>query len=203
MWAVLAALVVVTGRAVAYALSGDAAARQLAGAGGGPAPVWIAAAALTCAAAFSIVGLWLVAIGVRERCEHELRRWTSPPPLRARAVVWRAAALAAASNAGFAILESCVHYEEGLGWHGLHCITGPVHADAAPILVGLSILAAALVAAYDHVLAAVRRAVAMLVLMRDTAAGRGARPVCRRVPGPPRGRRLQRANPTRGPPLAA
>ena len=32
------------------------------------------------------------------------------------------------------MLESTIHWREGLGWHGLHCLLGPVHRDAIPIL---------------------------------------------------------------------
>ena len=38
----------------------------------------------------------------------------------------------------FAYLESTIHWREGLGWHGLHCLTGPVHRNAIPILGALA-----------------------------------------------------------------
>ena len=139
-------------------------------AAGGPRrrtdPIWIAAVALPASAAVAGVGAWLVAIGVRERCALDLARWAAPAPLRPARIAARAAALGLVTNLGFALVESCIHYHEGLGWMGLRCIRGPVHADAAPILVGLSLVVAALVTAADHVLAALRRAAARRALAR-------------------------------------
>ncbi len=200
VWAAAAVLVIAVSRQIAYALAGAAVAQRLAGDGGGTDPVWIAAAALFAAALAAAVGTWLVAIGVRERCRLELERWAAPAPLRPVRIAVRAAALGLATNAGFAVVESCIHYREGLGWMGLRCIEGPIHADAAPILIGLSLVAAAVITAAEHVLAALRRAVAVLVLSRRgvprTAESR--RPAPARTPG--LGRRLHGANLTRGPP---
>jgi hypothetical protein len=201
VWALAAMLVVAVSRQIAYALAGDAVAQRLAGRGGGADPIWIAAVALTASAAVAVAGAWLVATGVRERCALDLERWAAPAPLRASRIGARAAALALVTNLAFALTESCIHHHEGLGWMGLRCIRGPVHADAAPILVGLSLVVAALVTAADHVLAAVRRTAARRALAR--------RP--RPVPAPPRpllaavvrnSVRLSGANPTRGPPAA-
>jgi hypothetical protein len=201
VWALAAMLVVAVSRQIAYALAGDAVAQRLAGRGGGADPIWIAAVALTASAAVAVAGAWLVATGVRERCALDLERWAAPAPLRASRIGARAAALALVTNLAFALTESCIHYHEGLGWMGLRCIRGPVHADAAPILVGLSLVVAALVTAADHVLAAVRRTAARRALARQP----------RPVPAPPRpllaavvrnSVRLSGANPTRGPPAA-
>jgi hypothetical protein len=201
VWALAAILVIAVSRQIAYALAGDAVARRLAGQGGGADPVWIAAVALTAAAAAAAGGAWLVAMGVRERCALDLARWAAPSPLRASRIAVRAAVLALVTNAGFALAESCIHYHEGLGWMGLHCLRGPVHADAAPILVGLSLVVAALVTAADHVLAALRRAAARRALARRRRAAHAlARPLLERA-GRARGR-LSGANPTRGPPAA-
>jgi len=200
VWAVAAVLVIAVSRQIAYALAGAAVAQRLAGEGGGTDPVWIAAAALLAAGLVAAVGTWLVAIGVRERCHLELERWAAPQPLRPARIAGRAAALGLATNAGFAAVESCIHYREGLGFMGLRCIEGPIHADAAPILIGLSLLAAAAVTAAEHVLGALRRAVALLVLSRRCV----PRTSERRRP-PPAGtrvcaRRCLGANLTRGPP---
>ncbi len=201
VWALAAVLVIAVSRQIAYALAGAAVAQRLAGDGGGTAPVWIAAGALAACAAVACVGTWLVAIGVRERCRLELERWAAPAPLRPARIAARAAALAVATNAGFALVESCIHYQEGLGWMGLRCIEGPIHADAAPILIGLSLVAAALVTAAEHVLGALRRAAALHVLHRRGV----ARAAERRRPAPaPRrafGRPARGANLTRGPPV--
>jgi hypothetical protein len=201
VWALAAVLVIAVSRQIAYALAGAAVAQRLAGDGGGTAPVWIAAAALAACAVGACVGTWLVAMGVRERCRLELERWAAPAPLRPARVAARAAALALVTNAGFALVESCIHYEEGLGWMGLRCIEGPIHADAAPILVGLSVVAAALVTAAEHVLGALRRAAALHVLHRRG----GSRTAERRRPAPASrrafGRPARGANLTRGPPV--
>jgi hypothetical protein len=201
VWALAAALVVAVSRQIAYALAGDAVAQRLAGRGGGADPIWIAVVALTASAAVAVAGAWLVAIGVRERCALDLERWAAPAPLQPSRIAARGAALALAANLAFALVESSIHYHEGLGWMGLRCIRGPVHADAAPILIGLSLVVAALVTAADHVLAAVRRTAARRALAR--------RP--RPAPAPPRppleaafhaSPRLSGANLTRGPPAA-
>jgi hypothetical protein len=200
VWALAAVFVIAASRQIAYALAGAAVAQRLAGDGGGTAPVWIAVGALAACAALACVGTWLVAIGVRERCRLELECWAAPAPLQPACVAARAAALALATNAGFALVESCIHYHEGFGWMGLRCIEGPIHVDAAPILVGLSLVAAALVTAAEHVLRALRRAAARQVIGRRGAPRAAARP--RRTPA---GRLAVRriatgANLTRGPP---
>jgi hypothetical protein len=201
VWALAAILVVAVSRQIAYALAGDAVAQRLSGRGGGADPIWIAAIALTASAAVAVAGAWLVAIGVRERCALDLERWAAPAPLRASRVAVRAAVLALVTNLGFALAESCIHYHEGLGWMGLRCIRGPVHADAAPILFGLSLVVAALVSAAEHVLAALRRVAARRALARR------ARPISA-LPRPllatavRASARLLGANPTRGPPAA-
>jgi hypothetical protein len=60
------------------------------------------------------------------------------------------------------MLESTIHWREGLGWHGLHCLTGPVHRNAIPILAALSLVTAALAAALEHVFAWMRRTLASI-----------------------------------------
>ena len=201
VWTLAAILVIAVSRQIAYALTGDAVARQLAGRGGGADPIWIAAVALTASAAVAAVGAWLVAIGVRERCALDLARWSAPAPLRPSRIVLRAVALGLATNLGFALVESCIHYHEGLGWMGLRCIRGPVHADAAPILIGLSLVVAALVTAADHVLAALRRVAARHALARR-ARHPAALPRPLLVTAISASARTRGANLTRGPPRA-
>jgi hypothetical protein len=201
VWTLAAILVIAISRQIAYALTGDAVARQLAGQGGGTDPIWIAAVALTASAAVAVVGAWLVAIGVRERCALDLARWAAPQPLRPSRIAGRAVALGLATNLGFALVESCIHYHEGLGWMGLRCIRGPVHADAAPILVGLSLVAAALVTAVDHVLAALRRVAARRALARRPRPA-AARPRLLLATAFHASARACGANLTRGPPTA-
>jgi hypothetical protein len=201
VWALAAVLVVAVSRQIAYALAGDAVAARLADRGGGADPIWIAAVALAASAAVALAGAWLVAIGVRERCALDLARWSTPAPLRPARIAVRAAVLAFATNLGFALAESCIHYHEGLGWMGLRCIRGPVHADAAPILVGLSLVVAALVTAADHVLAALRRVAARRALARR-ARPVPARPRLLPATAVRRAARIRGANLTRGPPAA-
>jgi hypothetical protein len=202
VWALGAILVIAVSRQIAYALAGDALAQRLAGRGGGADPIWVAAIALTASAAVAVAGAWLVAIGVRERCALDLARWAAPAPLRASRIAVRAAALGLVTNAGFAFAESCIHYQDGLGWMGLRCIRGPVHADAAPILLGLSLVVAVLVTAADHVLAALRRAAARRALARRP---RPAAPLPRPLPATAvrSSARLSKANLTRAPPAAS
>jgi hypothetical protein len=117
-------------------------------------------------------------------------------------VLRRAAALSAATIVVFTAFESCLHYEQGLGFHGWHCIAGPVHQNAAPILIGLSLLAAALVTAAEAVLAAARRIVALIVIARRAALRRPTSPRARSsrlLPGRP----ALLFAPTRGPPRTA
>jgi hypothetical protein len=77
-----------------------------------------------------------------------------------------------------------------------------VHQNAAPIMIALSLMAAAVVTAVDAVLAAARRVVAQLVL-----AGRELpRPATAWFdprPAPLRSRSRHEIAPTRGPPLPA
>ena len=55
------------------------------------------------------------------------------------------------------MVESTIHWREGLGWHGLGCLVGPVHRDAIPILVALSLIAVAVHGAIEHLLEWARR----------------------------------------------
>ena len=95
-----------------------------------------------------------------------------------------------------------IHYEDGLGFHGWHCIAGPVHQNAAPIMIALSLIAAAVVTAVDAVLAAARRVVAQLVLAGRALPRPGAAWFDPR-PAPLRSRCRHAIAPTRGPPLPA
>jgi hypothetical protein len=74
----------------------------------------------------------------------------------------RFALLAVATSFAFSIFESYLHWRAGLGWHGLHCLIGPVHRDAVPLLAALSAVAVAVVAAVEHVVAWMRRTIARL-----------------------------------------
>jgi hypothetical protein len=150
-------LIVAIARWLCYALapSPDAElAAQLQGDGGGASLVWVSLAFTLAPALAAALGFGLVASGVRERARLGLEGWSQPGSLGLATLARRAATLALASSLTFAGFESWIHYREGLGFHGLSCLAGPVHRNALPILLGLSILIAAALAAIDLVLAA-------------------------------------------------
>jgi hypothetical protein len=157
-WAAVVATVVLASRTLAYLLAPDPRAEALGRVTGGPRPMIVAAVAALLAATFAGVVLWLSALGVRER--HRLRPRGDAPRLRLRGVLGRAGALAVAAAASFTALESAIHVREGLGFHGLHCLAGPVHESALPLIAALSLVAAAIVEAVRHALAFGRRVVA-------------------------------------------
>jgi len=157
-WLPIAALVVLAARALAYALAprptvvADELERQV----GGPSLVVTALVALVGAAAVASAVLWVAALAVRER--HLLTgRAGEAPPLRPFRVLGAALGLFVATSLAFASLESYLHWRAGLGFHGLHCLIGPLHRNALPILGALSLLAAAAEAAARHLLRWMRR----------------------------------------------
>jgi hypothetical protein len=155
MWALVGMFVVSLGRWIAYALAAGTLAQKLSSQGAGARPAVVAAISLGLALAATATGLWLVAAGLRERSHLELDGWAaSSRPFGARRLLARSAALSAVTIVVFTTVESLIHYEDGLGFHGWHCIAGPVHQNAAPIMIALSLMAAAVVTAVDTVLAA-------------------------------------------------
>ena len=186
-WLPLAALVVLAARALAYALAprptivGNELERQA----GGPGLVVTALVALGGAGLVATAVCWVAALAVRERrlLSGERGGGLTLRPLR---VAGAAAGLFVATSLAFATLESYLHWRAGLGFHGLHCLVGPVHRDAMPILGALSLLAAAAEAAARHLLAWMRRTLAAL---RDRPRARlrpPARPTPPRADAPPR-----------------
>jgi hypothetical protein len=149
-------LVVLCARALAYALSPSPLAAAFEHRAGGPALPLVTIAALAVGLGLAAAVVALAAVGVRERA---LLEGVEAPRLRLRRLVLRAAVLFAATSLAFALFESYLHWKAGLGWHGLHCLTGPAHRDALPILAGLSLVASALAAALEHVLAWMRRTI--------------------------------------------
>ena len=203
MWALVGLFVVSLGRWIAYALAAGTLAQKLSSQGAGARPAVVAAISLGAALAATATGLWLVAAGLRERSRLELDGWAaSSSPFSARRLLARSAALSAVTIVVFTTVESLIHYEDGLGFHGWHCIAGPVHQNAAPIMIALSLMAAAVVTAVDAVLAAARRVVARLVLARRALPWPGAAWFDPR-PAPLRSRSRHAISPTRGPPLPA
>jgi hypothetical protein len=166
-WVGTAALVVLAARTLAYALEPAPLARELQHGAGGPRLWATALVALAAGLALAVALVWLAALGVEERRRLEPRRVLGVPsrPALGR-LAWRAGALSVASCVAFALFESTLHWSRGLGWHGLSCLTGPVHRDAIPILVALSLVAAAAFAAAEHVVAWLRRTLARLAAVR-------------------------------------
>jgi hypothetical protein len=169
-WIGAGALVVLGTRAIVYALTPSPLAVELSHKAGGPQLPVLAAVSLALALGVSAAAVWLAALGVRERRMLETRRLLAVPRVRLGLLAARALALWLVSMPAFAYLESYVHWRQGLGWHGLHCLTGPVHRNAIPVLGALSLVTAALFAAVEHALAWMRRTIARLVASRRTAA---------------------------------
>ncbi len=153
------ALVVLAARAVVYALSPSPLAQAFEGRAGGPALPFVILGAAVLGFAIATAAVGLAALGVRERA---VLANAPAPRLRLGRMLARAVLMCAATCFAFAMFESWVHWRAGLGWHGLHCLTGPVHRNAIPILAALSLVAAALASALEHVLAWMRRTIASL-----------------------------------------
>jgi hypothetical protein len=161
-WSAVAALVVLGSRTIVYALSPSPLAAELSHRAGGPALPTVAVASAALALVVSVAVVSLAAFGVRERLLLETRPVIAPPRLRLGLLLRRALALWLVTMPAFALLESYIHWRQGLGWHGLHCLTGPVHRNAIPVLGSLSLIAAAVAAALEHVFAWMRRTLARI-----------------------------------------
>jgi hypothetical protein len=168
-WPVAVALVVLVSRTIAYAISPSPLASELSHQAGGPALPVITVVAILLALTFSAAVVWLATLGVHERRLLETRPVVEEPRLRLGLLAARALALWLVAMPAFAYLESTIHWREGLGWHGLHCLTGPVHRNAIPILGALSLATAALAAALEHVFAWMRRTLASIAGPRRIA----------------------------------
>jgi hypothetical protein len=169
-WLGVGGLVVLGARSIVYALSPSPLAAELSHRAGGPGLPVIALVSVLLALAVSVAVVWLAALGVRERRLLEPRPVIADSRLRLGRLPVRALGLWLVTMPAFALLESYIHWRQGLGWHGLHCLTGPVHRDAIPVLGAFSIVAAALATALEHVLAWMRRTLASLA-GRPRAAG--------------------------------
>jgi hypothetical protein len=189
-WLAAAVLVVLLGRTIGYAAVPSPAAGLYSHKLGGPTLPEIALVALALGGSVAVAICWLASLGVRER------------RLLERRVLLRAFALWAVCAPAAGLVEAWIHWRAGLGWHGLHCLVGPVHRDLVPIIGALALVAAAAIAAAEHVLAWMRRTFALL----------GARPartvLCEWIPLPveshaPRERfRAARAGARAPPPVA-
>jgi hypothetical protein len=196
LWPAVVALLVLTARALTYALSPSPLARALEGRAGGPGLVTVALVSLGLAATTSTLVVWLASLGVRERAR--LRPERVAPTLRLRRLGLRAVALYVASSLAFALFESYLHWRAGLGFHGLSCLVGPVHRNAIPLLVALALVAAALAEAAGHVLAWMRAVVRELRRRRAVPI---PLPLRFAAPAAPAGRRRSARPRPRAPPL--
>jgi hypothetical protein len=201
-WIAVTAAIVLVARTLAYALAPQTPlAVRVGGQLGGPSPALVVAVALICALALACGVLWLASAGVGERAA---LAGEPVPRLRLLPVAVRALALWGVSSLAFAGLESYVHWRAGLGFHGLHCLVGPVHGSALPLLGGLSVLAAAIHGAAGHALRWVRRAVGGAVARAFAGFGRAPAALATAMPSVVRPSLLLVAgNGPRGPPRRA
>jgi hypothetical protein len=202
-WCLTGALVVLAARTIAYALAPlpTPLSIELQRSIGGPRLVVIAGVALGLAAVLSLGVLGLAVLAVRERLALERGIVVESPRLRPFVLLGRFVVLWAATSLAFAYFESYLHWRAGLGWHGLHCLVGPVHRDAVPILAALSLLATALVGAVEHLVAWLRRTLTHL-LPRIAARRATAAPPPAFAP-PPLRSYAGASLPPRGPPRVA
>jgi hypothetical protein len=160
---VAAALVVLLARSIAYALTPSSAARVLEQRAGGPGLPVITLVALALGASLAIAICWLASFGVRERELLERRVLAVPVPrFRPARTLVLAVVLSIVTSGAGGLLEAVLHWRAGLGWHGVHCVFGPVHRDLLPIATALSFIAAALLAGAEHVTGWMRRTFALL-----------------------------------------
>jgi hypothetical protein len=187
-------LVILGGRALAYAATPAPLAARL----GGPRLPVITVVSLALAAVISLGVLWLASLGVRER--HALERAEGPAPrLALDRFCQDALLLGGGALLGFAALETWIHSRAGMQMHWWMCLEGPVHRNAIPILLALSLGAAALLRAASHALAWARRIVQVLRrLLQPSAARRAQAFVLGRLTAP--AWLLVRALRARGPP---
>jgi hypothetical protein len=203
-WLGFVAVLELVARAVVYGLapSPGAASRELAGHLGGPGFVSVLLVAVGLAAVLSVGLVWLASTGVRERWELAAERPQGPvPTVAAGALVLRAAVLTIVGWLTFAAIETVIHVQEGLGFHGLECLVGPVHRNALPVIAALALLASALVAVARLVLAWMRRTVGRFARPRARLLASCAEAIV--VLQRPRSSALARWAPARGPPSHA
>jgi hypothetical protein len=185
-WCATGAIVVLGARWIAYALAPQTlVALELKQSLGGPSPVVIAVVALGIALAVSASAVGIAALALRERMMLEPALAVERPQLRPGRLLLRVAFLWMTTCLGFAYLESYLHWRQGLGWHGIDCLVGPVHRDAIPILGALSLVAVALRLCAEHLVAWMRRTVRRLLarpVWRVARVGGNALPARVRIP---------------------
>jgi hypothetical protein len=157
--AVTVTLVVLLARTLAYATVPGPSARFLARRAGGPTLPALALVVLGIGAVLAVIVCWLVAVAVRERALLERR---DADPFAVVRTCGLALVLTLTTCLAGGLFEAYLHWRAGLGWHGLHCLVGPVHRGLIPFEAGLSLLAAAILAAVRHVSRWMRRTFARL-----------------------------------------
>jgi hypothetical protein len=137
-WLAVTAAVALVARAAVYSFTPRPTplSASLAAATGGPSLV-IGLVACALAVGVSVAMIGTAAVAVAERSRLEPLATSASPGIRPLRVAHQALVLLAASSIVFALVESYVHWRAGLGWHGLRCLTGPVHRDALPFLAAL------------------------------------------------------------------
>jgi hypothetical protein len=161
-WLAASGAVVLVARTIVYSFAPSPDSFGLATATGRP-PLALALAVCLLGLGSSVAMTGTAAVAIAERQRLEPHAIVSSPGIRPLRIVGRAVALFVVSSVAFALLESYFHWRAGLGWHGLRCLTGPVHRDAVPFLAALSLVAAAVVSAVAHVVGWVRRAIGRLL----------------------------------------
>jgi hypothetical protein len=201
LWIGVGAAMVLAARWVAYAVAParSTLAARLQGETVPPNPVIVAGVVLGIGALLAIGIVWFAVMGVAERQRLEPRA-VAPPPISISRLLARTLVLFVSSALAFSGLESYLHLRAGLGFHGLHCLLGPVHQDVLPFLAAFSLLAAALVSVVEHVLAWIRRTVLLLAGRRFRATSRRVRPRPLHDQLGPRSALVGRANAARAPP---
>jgi hypothetical protein len=202
IWTLLGVAVVLGTRTIVYALAPSQSQLlvSLEHKTGSPHVVGVLAGVAVLAAAIGVATLWVSVVAVRERLALEHRELVGAPRIRPWRLAARALALFVAASFAFALLESYLHWRAGLGWHGLHCLIGPVHRDAVPVVGGLSLFAAAAHGAFEHLLAWARRLIAQFAARLPLL--RGATPIFSSTTRP-RSARVGSAAAPRGPPAGA
>jgi len=193
----VAVAITLVARTIAYALSPAPTAEQLGGTLGGPHLLVVAGVTLGLAAlaSLSLVALTAAAIGERAR----LAAVRETPRLDARAIPLRALGLFGGSALVFASVESTIHWHAGYGFHPQHCLTGPVHENAIPILAALAVVASVGIAAADRLRAWAHRTLGGAVTVDGLRIGFAAAPVAGRPLLPLVAAAYRRRDP-RGPP---
>ena len=194
--AAVAAAIALVARTIAYALAPSPTAEALGGRLGGPHLVVVGGVTLGLAAVASLllIGLTAAMIGERSRLAH-----TAAPRLDARGIPLRALGLFGASALMFALGESTIHWQAGYGFHPQHCLTGPVHENAIPILAALAVVASVAIAAADRLRAWAHRTLGGAVTVDGLRLVFAAAPVAGRPSLPLVAAAYRRRDP-RGPP---